>query len=124
MLAEEGIKAVVSLDELGLDPGLLQEYQMEYLHSPIVDFSVPTLQQAMEVVRFIERCAEREKPVLVHCAAGIGRTGTMLACWFVSRGMSALEAIRHVRKLRPFSIETPEQEQFVQSFEEHIRSGA
>jgi atypical dual specificity phosphatase len=48
--------------------------------------------------------------VNVHCRAGKGRTGTVLAAYFVSKGMSAAEALQRVRELRPGSIETPEQE--------------
>lgn len=43
----------------------------------------------------------------------------MLACWFVSEfGANSEEAISRVRSMRPHSVETPEQEEFVKSFYE------
>ena len=53
----------------------------------------------------------------IHCGAGLGRTGTLLACYFVSKGMTAKNAVARVRRLRPGSIETAEQERAVEEFE-------
>jgi len=61
--------------------------------------------------------------VVVHCAAGQGRTGTVLACALVHRGLSAEEAIRTVRRLRPPSIDTDSQEAFVRAFMHAHRNG-
>ncbi|NXT20028.1 DUS23 phosphatase, partial [Syrrhaptes paradoxus] len=48
---------------------------------------------------------------------GHGRTGTMLACYLAkARKMSGDDAIREIRRLRPGSIETREQEQAVIRF--------
>ena len=59
--------------------------------------------------------------VAVHCLIGRGRTGSMIACYFIhTRGMSSTEAINYTRQIRPGSIETPEQEQLIHDFEKHI----
>jgi len=42
--------------------------------------------------------------VLAHCRGGYGRTGTMLACYLVSRGWEAEKAMAEVRRRRPGSI--------------------
>jgi atypical dual specificity phosphatase len=47
--------------------------------------------------------------VLVHCNAGIGRTGAILACFLVQQGWSAEEAVNRIRQQRPLSLETREQ---------------
>ncbi|NXE99850.1 DUS23 phosphatase, partial [Menura novaehollandiae] len=48
---------------------------------------------------------------------GHGRTGTLLACYLCKeRHLAGGDAIREIRRLRPGSIETPEQEQAVIRF--------
>jgi atypical dual specificity phosphatase len=119
-LHANGIRAIVSLDEEGLPLHLLAEYGFQYLHLPMPDFGVPTLEQACNFVRFVRRQRALGNPVVVHCRAGFGRTGTMLAVFLVSEGVSPEDAIRRVRQLRPGSIETSEQEAFIHQFASHL----
>lgn len=58
----------------------------------------------------------------MHCMLGHGRTGTMLACYLAKvQKMSGGDAIQEIRRLRPGSIETWEQEQAVIQFCQRIR---
>lgn len=114
-LRHQGVGAIVSLTEYPLDRRSVEAYGFEYLHLPVPDYHAPTLDQVWRFLRFAEG-QRGNGAVVVHCMAGQGRTGTMLACALVHRGLSADEAIRTVRRLRPPSIDTPSQEAFVYAF--------
>lgn len=117
-LVDQEIALLVSLTEEPTDPLALEAVGMDLLHLPIEDFTPPTLeQQAAMVDAIVLRAAAGEK-VGVHDTAGLGRCGTMLATWFVARGMEPAEAIAMIRTLRPGSIETDEQEQAVYDYAE------
>jgi atypical dual specificity phosphatase len=117
-LQSKNIRAIVSLTETPLEQVFIEEFSFRYLHLPVMDFTAPTLDQVRQFLEF-QRAAEAEgQAVLVHCGAGLGRSGTMLACALVSRGMTAQEAIDKIRTLRPYSIETLEQEDCVRRFAE------
>ncbi|MCC5877512.1 MAG: dual specificity protein phosphatase family protein [Candidatus Sumerlaeia bacterium] len=114
---DSGITAIVSLTEKSLPAAVFKEYGLDHLHLPIEDFTPPTMEQVKRFVAYVNKIKEGGKgSTLVHCRAGIGRTGTMLACYLVSTGMSAEDAIDRIRNLRPGSIETFDQEFIVREY--------
>lgn len=117
----QGIGAVVTLTERPLPRRDLERLRLSYLHLPIIDYSPPSLAQIRDFVEFVDHA---ERAVLVHCRAGIGRTGTMLAAYLIAKGQSADEAIATVRRQRPGSIETREQEAILHAWEYETSGGA
>ena len=85
-------------------------------HVPVEDMDAPTQEQLDRCVSAIERANAQGMGVAVHCGAGLGRTGVVLAAYFVAKGTSAQNAIGKVRRLRPGSIETDEQAEAVVEF--------
>lgn len=114
-LKAQGIGAIVSMTERPLDEGIVRSLGMRYLHLPVPDYGAPTIQQINEFLAFLD-AADSDGAVAVHCYAGQGRTGALLACALVHQGLSAEEAIRIIRAKRPPSIDTLVQEQVVFDF--------
>ena len=111
-LEEFGIGAIVSLTETA-PPELTGTDRFEVLWLPIDDMAAPAGEQIERFVEFVDTVLATGKAVGVHCLAGLGRTGTMIACYLVSQGKSAEEAIAQVRRARPGSIQTEQQEQAI-----------
>lgn len=122
-LAEQGVGGVVSLDERGLPRDWLDLAAVSYLHLAVQDFQPPTLDQIQRFVSYVDSIRRQGQATLAHCHAGIGRTGTMLACYLVKdRAMNADAAIDFVRQMRPGSIETWDQEEAVRAYERSLKA--
>jgi atypical dual specificity phosphatase len=121
-LQDQGIDVVVTLLDEPLDEALVRGRGMEYYHIAVADFTAPTQDQIELFVEIVEAAREAGKRVVAHCHAGMGRTGTMLAAYLAHLGYDAWAAIDEVRRLRPGSIETPEQEDAVVAFSSRVRA--
>jgi len=120
-LKDEGIDVIVSLTETPLHEAVVAEFGFGYVHIPIEDFAPPTPEQIARFVEIVTRAKAEGKRVVAHCLAGRGRTGTMLACYLVSTGLSARAALDQVRRLRRGSVETEEQEAAIEEYERRLR---
>ena len=115
-LQSAGIRVLVSLTEEPVPEKALEKYGMTGLHLPVEDFTPPTLEQMDRFIGEVDRAKLEDFALGIHCTAGKGRTGTMLAAYLVTQGLSAEEAIAEIRDLRPGSVETPRQEERVEEF--------
>ncbi|XP_054254495.1 dual specificity protein phosphatase 23 [Indicator indicator] len=122
-LLAQGVRHLVSLTERppphhGCCPAL----QLHRFRVP--DFTPPTPEQIRSFLQLLEEANARGEAVAVHCMLGHGRTGTLLACYLAqAQRMSGSDAIREIRRLRPGSIETQEQEQAVIHFCQQAGTG-
>lgn len=118
-----GIGALVSLEETRTVPDeLLSRYHIESIWFPITDMAAPTIAAADALCDAIGTRIGKSVPVAVHCRAGLGRTGTVLAAYLIAEGQSALDALEAVRCVQPRFVQSDEQIKFLSDFERHRRA--
>lgn len=84
-------------------------WEGERLSFPIPDFGVPSDEKAFrEMVVSVADGVRNGANVVIHCGAGIGRTGMVAVCVLAALGIQVKEAIRIVRAAGS-GPETPEQ---------------
>ncbi len=120
ILHAAGIRAVVSLLNIPSDAAVYESAGFAFLCLPIPDGAAPTVEQADAFVRFARERRTAQKPVAVHCEAGLGRTGTILGAYLISEGRSAADAIREIRAVEPSAIETVRQIQFLEQYAQRL----
>ena len=120
-LRGEGVRVLVSLSIPPPDIDLVHKHGMSHAVLPFRDMCAPPPEMIDRFVDIVSKSLDAGEPVAVHCHAGLGRTGTMLACFLVHQGRSADAAIAEVRRQRPGSVETAEQEQAVLDYERRLR---
>lgn len=119
-IRNQGVKSIVTMTEDDLPNSWLGE--MEYLHVPTEDLAAPDLEKIDSAVDYIYERIKNKEPVMVHCAAGIGRTGTILASYLIKyQKMTAKEAIEKVRNERPGSVQSEMQEMAVSMYEKYLK---
>ena len=121
-LREQGIQLLLSLSENPLRRDWVNEAGLFAMHVPVEDMHAPAQTQIDLCLSAIEKARTQNFGVAIHCGAGLGRTGVMLACWFVAQEMPPRDAIAQVRRLRPGSVETPEQEEAITEFARRRRA--
>ena len=131
-LIASGVRTFVDLTEDGeldsYDEWLEKEakaagVEVAYHRHSIRDLDVPTSGGMRTILDLIESAIDAGAPVYVHCWGGIGRTGTVVCCWLVERGLSGEQALVEIallrdgiRKRQIISPEMPGQQDFVKAW--------
>ena len=119
-----GADVLISLNEnqefkqLGVPnfPEMMKTQKFDWYHLPIQDFSAPGehFRKAWsDYGTHVLKHVNQGSSILVHCAAGLGRTGTFVAKLLTTFGWDPAEAINEVRRTRPGAIERKTQEQYI-----------
>lgn len=116
-LCRLGVSKLVCLEETQtVAPSQLADRGLGSIHSPIVDMDAPGLEQAAALCEEITHGAARGEIFAVHCRAGLGRTGTLLACLLIHDGAGAPEALEALRHINPGWVQSRKQIQFLEEF--------
>jgi hypothetical protein len=129
-LRDAGIRTWIDLTEEAEwfpYPSLLRELaqpdllKLDYLRFAIPDRQTPSVEQMSQILDAIDRSHTEGRAVYIHCLAGIGRTGTAVACYLIRHGIASDKVLHTLQNLRRYSPdaaypspETEEQRQFVQ----------
>jgi atypical dual specificity phosphatase len=120
-ILNQGVRSIVTMTENALPQNWVEK--IGYLHVPTPDYTAPEVDRIDMAVDFIHENISKNQAVMVHCAAGMGRAGTILACYLVKyKKYSALDAIKKVREERPGSIQSEVQELAISYYEKHLES--
>lgn len=106
-LLDAGVQTIIDLTtgEDGLMPyaPLLPHFTLgrtaERIHIPVADLSFPDPARMIRILDCIDSALATGQTVYVHCWGGVGRTGTVIGCWLVRRGVSGDDALAEVNRL-------------------------
>lgn len=92
-----------------------------YLWLPTIDGTPPTVEQLARGATFMHEQIQAQRPVYVHCAAGLGRSPTQVIAYMMTRGLTDTAAIEYLVKRRPFITLSRRQRLRLSEFADYIK---
>lgn len=133
---EKGINSVISIQKQGehgdcgfgleksgftYDPQIFMENNIYFYNFGWNDYGVASLRTILDMVKVIQFAVSDGK-VAIHCHAGLGRTGVIIACYLVfTNRIQADDAIQFVRSKRHGAIQTRGQMEVIREFEQYLK---
>ena len=75
-------------------------FHIEYLRKPIRDHGLPEKREhMMEILDCLHDALQSGRKAYVHCRAGIGRTGMVVGCLLVERGLTGEQALDELARV-------------------------
>lgn len=119
-LKKVNVDHLISLEEKDhYSPEAIERHGIRLFRMPVKDMHAPGVEETMNMVMQMAETIGNKGTIAVHCRAGLGRTGTLLACFLVASGTEVEEAISQVRCQDPRMIQSRVQEEFISEFYFH-----
>ncbi|MDA4120292.1 MAG: dual specificity protein phosphatase family protein [Thaumarchaeota archaeon] len=120
-ITAQGIDVVLTLTEKPLPSELTDGIRMEFVHLSMRDHGVPVPSTLDQGATLVQTRIGEGKNVLVHCLAGEGRTGCVLAAYLImTRRIGGDEAISILRDIKPTFVEW-QQEPAMRNYAEEVK---
>jgi len=97
-LIKEKITADISLEAERVDTPFGADF---FVWIPVENKTSPTREEFKLGVWVLDGLIKMNRKVYVHCQYGLGRSPTMVAAYFISKGMTVKEAIEKIKEKRP-----------------------
>ncbi len=120
-ISSQGVDVILTLTEKPLPADWAEGLPLTLKHIPMMDHLPPDTSSLEQAATFVQEQMNQGRTVLVHCLAGEGRTGCVLAAYLIKdKRINADEAIAALRKVKPAFVEGS-QEKAVRAYEAGVK---